>query len=224
MRLILKACLLSCSLLSVPAVFFTPTVNAAQTTEAEDPFVLFEKVTQKAFVRFKQEWPEVQKDPEQLKSIIRDELLPYIDYEYAAFKVLGKYVRDVKAEDRQAFVNAFRDYIVTVYAQLFTKYRDTQSIVVEPSRDIEDSKIAVVKSKIIEPGRPDISVTFKLIQRNNEWRAFDMEAEGISMLNTKRKEIGSAIPRVGIKAIISDLVDKANQRLNVKSDSELAAE
>lgn len=213
MKKIFKACLIACSLTSI-ATFSSFSVNAAQTQQA-DPYVLFENVTQQAFDRFQTEWPKVKKDPERLKTIIREELLPYVDYEYAAFKVLGKHVRDVKAEDRQAFVDAFKDYIVTVYAQLFKQYKETQKIIVEQTRGLNGDKIVVVKSRIVDPGRPDISVIFKLIYRNDKWGAFDMEAEGISMLNTKRKEIGAAIDRVGIKAIIEDLNDKAAQKINL---------
>lgn len=213
MKKLFKACLVACSLASTPVITGF-SAHAAQTEQA-DPYVLFENVTQQAFERFQKEWPNVKEDPERLKTIIREELLPYVDYEYAAFKVLGKHVRDVKPDDRQAFVDAFKDYIVTVYAQLFKQYKETQKIVVEQTRGLNGDKIVVVKSRIVEPGRPDISVIFKLIYRNGKWGAFDMEAEGISMLNTKRKEIGAAIDRVGIKAIIDDLNDKAAQKIKI---------
>ncbi len=217
MKKVVKACLLTCSILATP-IFSSFSVNAIAQQDQQDPYVLFEAVTQQAFSRFKAEWPTVQKNPELLKSIIREELMPYVDYEYAAFKVLGKYVRDVDAKDRKAFVDAFKEYIVTVYAQLFTQYRDTQDIVVEKTNALSGDKIVVVKSRIIEPGRPDISVVFKLIYRSGNWGAFDMEAEGISMLNTKRKEIGAAMDRLGIKGIIEDLKDKASQKLRLKED------
>ncbi|MCU4675470.1 ABC transporter substrate-binding protein [Catenovulum sp. 2E275] len=217
MKKIVKACLLTFSLISAPiTVSFSSHAASVEQTE-QDPYILFDKVTQKAFARFKKEWPQVQQNPELLKQIIREELMPYVDYEYAAFKVLGKYVREINSADRQAFVDTFKDYIVTVYAQLFTQYRDTQNIEVEKSNSLSGDKIVVVKTRIVEPGRPDISVIFKLIYRSDKWGAFDMEAEGISMLNTKRKEIGSAIDRVGIKGIIADLRDKADQKLKLNA-------
>ncbi|MER2493306.1 MlaC/ttg2D family ABC transporter substrate-binding protein [Catenovulum sediminis] len=224
MRSLIKTgVLLSSCLFFIAPVHSLQAAEQSQILQIDDPYVLFDKVTQKAFERFKAEWPLVKQQPEKLKEIIREELLPYIDYEYAAFKVLGKHVREVKPDDRRLFVDAFKDYIVTVYAQLFAQYKETQSIIVEPSRDTEGNKIAVVKSKIIEPGRPDINVMFKLINRDDRWRAFDMEAEGISVLNTKRKEIDSAMPRMGISGIIKDLKDKAQQKLNFKDSESTSA-
>ncbi|EWH09138.1 periplasmic phospholipid binding protein, MlaC [Catenovulum agarivorans DS-2] len=219
MKRFVSAIALACSCFAYTAS--TAQVYAAEQAQfanIQDPRDLFEKVTQSAFKRFKASWTEVKQEPDLLKQIIREELLPYIDHEYAAFKVLGKYVRDVNADDRKAFVDAFSDYIVTVYAQLFTQYRETQDIVVQPTNTSDDSKIAVVRSKIVEPGRPDIDVIFKLIYRNDQWRAFDMEAEGISVLSTKRKEIGAAMPRLGIDGIIKDLKQKAARKLTFKSD------
>lgn len=220
MKKLVSAIALACACL-VPTFTSTAVYAAeqAQYANIQDPRELFEKVTQSAFKRFKAGWSDVKQNPDLLKQIIREELLPYIDHEYAAFKVLGKYVRDVKPDDRKAFVDAFSDYIVTIYAQLFTQYRETQDIIVQPTMAGEEDKIAVVRSKIVEPGRPDIDVTFKLIYRNNQWRAFDMEAEGISVLSTKRKEIGAAMPRMGIAGIIKDLKEKAQQKLTFKSDS-----
>lgn len=189
----------------------------AELIREENPYLLFEEVSQQAFTRFKKDWPKVEQDPDYLKEIIRQELMPYVDHEYAAFKVLGKYVRNINAQKRQEFVTVFEEYVVSVYAKLFAQYRVTQSVSVEPSREPPESRIAVVRSKIIEPGRPDISLIFKLIKRDGRWRAFDMEAEGISVLNSKRKEISTAYQKIGIDGIIEDLKSKVKKPISLKS-------
>lgn len=208
------------------AVFSTQAV-----IKEDNPHVLFEKVTSQAFSRFKQEWPQVEQNPEQLKVIIREELLPYIDYQFASFKVLGsKNFRKLSPEQRIEFTNAFKDYIVSVYAGLFINYRSEQKIVIQPGSNTNLPKEVTVRSKIVEAGRPDISVSFQLRQGETGWKAYDMEAEGISVLSSKSKEINVAISRIGIKGVIQDLNEKANKKLIFKdknakkaSDKEPAA-
>ncbi|WP_155949168.1 MlaC/ttg2D family ABC transporter substrate-binding protein [Gayadomonas joobiniege] len=190
----------------------------SETIEQTNPYLLFDKVAQQAFVRFKQEWPKVKQDPDYLKTIIKEELMPYVDHEYAAFKVLGKYARSIKAEKRREFVDVFEGYVVSVYANLFAQYRETQTVQVDTSPAMPDGRIAVVRAKIVEPARPDIDLIFKLIKRNDRWRAFDMEAEGISVLNNKRKEIASAYRSLGIDGIIKDLKMKAERSITLKDN------
>ena len=64
-----------------------------------------------------------------LRQIIREELMPYVDNRYAAFKVIGG-DRNTTEPQRDGFVTAFTDYIVATYADALGKY-DKQTIEVE---------------------------------------------------------------------------------------------
>ncbi|AWB68642.1 hypothetical protein C2869_20575 [Saccharobesus litoralis] len=197
--------------------------SMAQAAMEADPYILLKNVAQSAFNRFDKELDTIKQNPDHLKVIVSEELLPHIDYTYASYKVLGnKHFRKLSTEQKREFVQVFKDYMVTVYAQVFSTYRQTQSVAVEPSKDFSNLNIVVVKSKIIEPGRPDIDLYFKFRKREDKntgaisWRAYDMDAEGISVLDTKRKEINEAIKRSGIKAVIADLKSKAEKPLVLK--------
>ncbi|WP_157964685.1 MlaC/ttg2D family ABC transporter substrate-binding protein [Algibacillus agarilyticus] len=189
-----------------------------ETVNQDNPYVLLQVIAGNTFNRFEKELPEIQKNPEILKDIVTQELLPYIDYTYASFKVLGNNnLKKMKPEQIKSFIGAFKDYMVAIYAQVFTNFKASQKVYVEPSKNYGDSKIVVVKSKITEPGHPDIDIYFKLRKKESSdgvtWLAYDMDAEGISMLDTKRKEINEAIKRSGIESVISDLRRKAQNPL-----------
>ncbi|TOI05525.1 ABC transporter substrate-binding protein, partial [Vibrio parahaemolyticus] len=55
--------------------------------------------------------------------------------------------------------------------------------------------------------RPNIKLEFKLRKDNktDEWEAFDMVAEGISLLSSKQSEWNTKIRQDGILAVAQDL-------------------
>ena len=66
---------------------------------------------------------------------------------------------------------------------------------------------------VLDPGKPDINVIFKLRQNNKtgEWKAFDMVAEGISLLSSKQSELGGMIRDKGIDAV-SQMLEEHNRK------------
>ena len=66
---------------------------------------------------------------------------------------------------------------------------------------------------VLDPGKPDINVIFKLRQNNKtgEWKAFDMVAEGISLLSSKQSELGGMIRDKGIDAV-SQMLEEHNKK------------
>ena len=54
--------------------------------------------------------------------------------------------------------------------------------------------------------------------KTNEWKAYDMVAEGISMLNSKRSEFESILRQEGIDAVIALMRDKIGKPVELKQD------
>ena len=66
-----------------------------------------------------------------------------------------------------------------------------------------------MNTQIIEPNAPTIDLSFKLrLGKNNEWKVYDIVAEGISLLSAKQKEIIQRISEVGLEQVISELKSK----------------
>ena len=112
----------SVALIALLAVSSLPIVSAvnAQETQAplgasvkvaqDDPYKMVEQVASKTFARIKLEQENIKKDPEIFRTIMEEELMPYIDYRFSAYKVLGKYTRQIKQKELLEFVTVFREY------------------------------------------------------------------------------------------------------------------
>jgi len=203
-------------------VFLTATalllVNPVQAAGApvqkyDDPYKMMEVVADKTFQRIARQQADIKKDPEVLRTIVTEELVPYIDSRYAAGYVIGNAVKlnTVPKEDFNTFVGAFQNYMVGTYAGVFTQYRD-QKVIIEPGQPIEaQKKIITIRTRVIDPGKPDIKIEFKLrrMRDGNNWLVFDMVAEGISLLDSKRSELSSLIRQQGLVPVAALLEEKA---------------
>ena len=178
--------------------------TAESTVDRTDPYKMVFEVSGDTFDRIKAEKENIANDPEVLRTIMEEELLPYINYRFSAYKVLGKYASKVEKKELLEFITVFRTYLISTYA-VAMGYYDDQEVEFEPARDFTDRNDVTVRVSIMDEGRPDIKVAFKVRKdrRSGEWLAYDMIAEGISLLSSKQSEFEPILRKQGIQEVIS---------------------
>lgn len=188
--------------------------------EPQNPQVLLEQVANATFARIEQEKQQIATDPNHLRSIMEQELMPHVDHRFAAFKVLGKHFRTVPKDKLPEFVTEFRQYLVSNFAVALASY-DGQEVLFQPIQDIGKGKEMSVKAIIRESGRPDINITFKLrkSKKTQQWKTYDLVAEGISLLSSKRNEFSSLIRQQGIQAAIDAMKSKNGEALTITASA-----
>ncbi|MBE0364989.1 phospholipid transport system substrate-binding protein [Pseudoalteromonas ulvae UL12] len=206
------------------ALFFVSSAASASANnkvKMDEPYAMVQQVAENTFNRISADQEKIKVDAEHLRAVVEQELLPYIDYNYAAYKVLGSYIQKIRnIEDAQEkkqeiaklrqFIEVFKNYLVATYAGVFTQYNQ-QKVEFEPVQNIGDDKIAMIRTKIIESGKPDINIAFKVKKDSQgQWRAFDMVAEGISLLDAKQSELHGILRTEGLDYVI-DLLDKKSK-------------
>ncbi|ELP5729147.1 phospholipid-binding protein MlaC [Vibrio vulnificus] len=204
--------------LATTALLFSMNVFSGGLVDKTEPYQMMKQVSEQAFARLKAEQPKIQQDPNYLKVVVEEELMPYVNEKYAALKLLGTNLKGAKREDVNEFINAFRAYLVSSYAQVLTQYTD-QQVAFAPEQPIsEDQRITSVKVDIIDVPRPNIKLEFKLRKENNgDWLAFDMAAEGISLLSSKQSEWNGKIRQEGILAVANELEALAKQPIRFEA-------
>ncbi|WP_077755865.1 ABC transporter substrate-binding protein [Shewanella psychrophila] len=183
-----------------------------------NPYDMVEAVANNTFARFHQDVDIIKTDPDHLKLIVSDELMPYIDYKYASYKVMGIHLKATTKEQRTRFVKAFQGYLVATYAQAFTEYTD-QQVKFAPAKDFTGEKMVDVNVELIEAGRPAIKLMFKVRRlKDGSWKAFDLVAEGVSLLASKSSEISNLIRQKGIDSVILELEQRNKGHISYKSN------
>ena len=183
-----------------------------------NPYVMLEDVATTTFSRIKKERQLIEADPELLRKVMEEELLPYVDYNFSALKVLGKHYKKVPREKIPEYIRVFRSYLITTYA-LAMAYYDGQDVEFQPVREVTDERTVTVRAVVKEPGRPDINLAFKLRKnkKTNEWKAYDMVAEGISLLSSKQSEFQSILRKDGIQKVIDLMNNTISRPINIDS-------
>lgn len=191
----------------------------AKEIDATNPYQMMHQVADQTFSRLKAEQADIRKNPNQLKTIVDEEMMPYVNYQYAALKLLGPNLRGADKKDVEAFINEFRAYLITSYAQVLTQYSN-QKIQFEKEQSIEsDRRIINVRVEIIDPSRPSIKLDFTLLKNKNtgEWKAYDMVAEGISLLSSKQSEWNTKIRQDGIPSVTKELAELAQKDITFET-------
>ncbi|WP_428775504.1 phospholipid-binding protein MlaC [Vibrio sp.] len=195
-------------------------ISTAATIDKTQPYQMMKLVSEQTFTRLKAEQDKIKQNPDYLKTVVEEELLDYVNVQYAALKLLGPNLKGAKRADVMTFIDAFRGYLVRSYAQVLTQYTD-QVIEFGPEIPVdEDRRITTVKVDIIDSPRPNIKLEFKLRREKDtgEWLAFDMVAEGVSMLSSKQSEWSGKLRKDGILAVAKDLEEQAKRPIALESN------
>ena len=191
---------------AVTALFVTQTVRAETS-----PYVLMQQASDKLFADIKNNQAKIKKDPNYLRTIVRNDLLPYVQVNYAGSLVLGSHFKSTTPEQREKFFKAFSDFIEQAYAQVLTAYTD-QNIQIEPAKEVGDKNLVSLRVNIMQNGgQAPIKLDFKWRKnsKTGEWQAYDMVAEGVSMVVTKQNEWSGILRQQGIEALTAQIQKSA---------------
>ena len=189
----------------ITALFMSVSAYSVEVVEVS-PYKVIETVGHNLFERIANNQQEIEKFPDLMRNIVDEELMPYIDYRYAAYKILGKNLQSSTKEQRENFVLSMRQYLIRTYANALTQYKD-QKVIFEPEKNTDGKNIVSVTTQIIDGQRPTIDIDFKLRKNKStlEWKAFDMVVEGISLLSSKQAELSNRIAKEGIESVTLEL-------------------
>ena len=191
---------------AVTALFVTQTVRAETS-----PYVLMQQASDKLFADIKNNQAKIKKDPNYLRTIVRNDLLPYVQVNYAGSLVLGSHFKSTTPEQREKFFKAFSDFIEQAYAQVLTAYTD-QNIQIEPAKEVGDKNLVSIRVNIVQNGgqAPNkIDFKWRKNSKPGEWQAYDMVAEGVSMVVTKQNEWSGILRQQGIEALTAQIQKSA---------------
>ncbi len=190
---------------------------AANAADQTNPYKLMDEAAAKTFTRLKNEQPKIKQNPNYLRDVVRQELLPYVQIKYAGALVLGRYYRDATPAQREAYFSAFGDYLAQAYGQALALYHG-QTYQIQPEQPLGDAKIVAIRVTIVDPnGRPPVRLDFQW-RKNSQtgnWQAYDMVAEGVSMITTKQNEWSDLLRTKGIDGLTAQLKTYAAQPITL---------
>jgi phospholipid transport system substrate-binding protein len=151
---------------------------------------------------------ELAADKDALYGFIDGILLPRFDREFAAGSVLAKHWRTASDEQRKRFVEAFYVTLLHRYADGILEF-DTDRVEILPYKGGAKKRTTTVKTKVRLDDGTNIPVNYILVNRNDQWRMFDVHIEGVSYIINYRKEMESEIRGSSLEKVIVRLEKEA---------------
>ncbi len=145
-------------LLMVALLVVAP-LGAAVAADQSNPYAAMKEAAQKTFDRLKNEQPQIRANPDHLRDVVDQELLPYVQVKYAGALVLGRYYKDATPAQRDAYFAAFREYLKQAYGRALYHGQTYQ---IAPEQPLGDATIVPIRVTIIDPnGRPPVRLDFQ---------------------------------------------------------------
>jgi phospholipid transport system substrate-binding protein len=146
-------------------------------------------------------------DMSKITALTEEKILPHFDFVHMSRVTLGAFWAKATPEQQAAFVKQFRTLVTHTYSSALSKYRD-QTIEYKPFLLSQNDNDVKVKSLIIQPGGSSIPVNYLLEKGGDEWKVFDVDIDGISLVTTYRGQFVSIIRQEGMDGLIHKLEEK----------------
>ena len=196
----MKRLLLS-TLLSIASISIA---QAKIDTTIMDPYQLTNEISQKLFSDIRDNQNMITVEPNYLRKIVKEDLIPYVHVNYAGSLILGQEYKNTTPADKERFFIVLKDYFEQSYAQMLTLYKN-QTITIDKGK-IGDSNIATVGVNIQQDsGNTKLNFKWRKNSKTQEWQTYDIDVEGVSMVETKRNEWLPIIRKNGIDKLINRL-------------------
>lgn len=181
-------------------IFITSSSAIAQNSSKEDMVKNFVQIIGDEIIDVakNKKLSEVQKKQQIIKLIDKS-----TDANWIGRFVLGKHFKTANEEQKNTFMNYYREFMINTYGPKFNSY-DGKKFVVNSVE--KQSNFFLVKTEFT-PQNSDVVVFFNFRVKENEGSFFiiDFIAEGVSLIETQRSEFNSSINEQGIDKFLENL-------------------
>lgn len=185
----------------------------ANVADERDPLTIINDTTRLILGQLNVKREEFRANPELLRAVVKEDLLPLLDLEYSARLILGRAGRDISPEQLNAFSDAMSSVLVNRYADGLLEFRSDEQVEVLPMKGKNTEKLTRVRTRIKLPNGGHAPVDYAFRKTDAGWKAFDVTVEGISYVLTFRNQISPRVEADGIDKVTADIV-AGNVKLN----------
>lgn len=166
------------------------------------------QTTEKMQSLLRAEREKLKQDNTRVDQLVETIILPHVDFEDISASVLGKYWRTADADQRQRFREAFKSLLLRTYASALVDNMD-KKIDFEPVRAQDNATDVTVRSSIPQGSQFPLPINYSLELVDNEWKVYDIEIDGLSLVKNYRTTFAKEIKRSGLEALIKILAERS---------------
>ncbi len=143
-------------------------------------------------------------DATQRRDQVRDIVRQRFDYESMSQVILATNWRSATASQREQFITLFRELLEQTYFSAMDSYNNQE---VRMGRERQKGKLAEVQTFITSASK-EVPVSYKLRLRNDDWYAYDVTVDGVSLVSNYRTSFRNLAKEKGMDGLLSELAQK----------------
>lgn len=191
------------TILLVVSVMLSPMLIAQSS-----PVPMLEKTANQIIAALKDNKDNLKSNPNIIYNVVEEHLLPIVDVQGMSRSVLGRQIWMKASEAQRAqFSKAFTSLVIRTYSGPLSQYTD-ETVQFLPVRGSMDSRFIRVNSMIVRSEGQNIPLTYSLVNKNGEWRIFDLSVEGVSLLQSFKSQFAQALQNSSIDDVIKQIQKK----------------
>jgi phospholipid transport system substrate-binding protein len=153
----------------------------------------------------------------QVAQFVDQTIYPHTDFDKISELVLGKLWSTASSDEQTRFKREFQTLLVRTYSRAFVEFRDWTVRFLPLDMENGASKV-IVKTEVLQPGLQPISVNYRMLLANGEWKAYDIMIEGVSLVTNYRSTFSNEVKTKGsLDAVIDGLAKRNAEALAAKN-------
>ena len=169
------------------------------------PLPMLEQASHQIIDTLKAHQSQLKTDSSIVNQAIQRYLLPHVDVVGMSRSVLGReaWGRATPAEKKD-FTQVFTKLVIRTYATPLAEYSG-ETIKFLPIRGTVETKFVRINSVIYRPNGQQIPLSYQLIWQNNQWKVYDLNVEGVSLLQSFHSQFGNMLQHSTLRELISHM-------------------
>jgi phospholipid transport system substrate-binding protein len=138
------------------------------------------------------------------RALLREIVSKKFSYYEMSRRSLAKHWKERTAEEKKEFADLFGKLLENSYANKIESYSDEKIIYVDEKKK---GNVSLVKT-IVQKSNDEITVNYKLVKLDNDWKIYDLIVEGVSMIKNYRTQFKMIIHKSSYEELVSKLKKK----------------
>lgn len=172
-------------------------VIACHAVYALSPDEVVRETTREVLNRLDMDKDRLAADPDYIKVIVRELIIPHMDFRTMSGLVLGRDWDILSSEVKDCFSKGFRNLLVERYSHILLSYRN-QNISYQPALQIGEKGYYSITQTLTRPDRKPLTIGYPMRPDEDGWSVVDLVIDDVSLVRSYRMMFEQEIREQGL--------------------------
>jgi phospholipid transport system substrate-binding protein len=150
----------------------------------------------------------IKKNPKNASTVAKQYVLPHFDFWAMSRLVVGQNWKSATKDQKEQFVQAFRNLLIRTYANTLTEAAKSEvKVKYLPIREEEGANKLTVQTRVKFNGK-SIKLDYAMRSKKNGWKVWNVIAGGVSLVTNYRAEFQKIHKEKGMDGLIQAVKQK----------------